>query len=590
MNQSTRSNIDPPESPESSISGGELSNTQNTTSHDSLKTSDAEKVIVPRRSGRITKQIEPRSAWQPKPHVLYIGKDVVIPNSYSEAINGVDRVKWQAAIDEELESLQIKDVFIPVSHIPHDRKPVGSKWIFSVKSDGRFRARLVAQGFSQVHGINYFDTYSPTLKMDSLRILLAVATFCDWEIHQLDIKTAYLEGDIQEEIYMKCPEGMNRRYVKINKALYGLKQSGKAWYEKLDAKLSFLNFKKSEADHCVYVHSSTQIVIGVYVDDLIICGKVLEQVVAIKKQLSSFFRVKDLGLIDVVIGWKINRDRSKRTLSISQSNYLTEKIRSFGLEDAKTYSTPLNGYDGIVPRVESEQLADESAYASAIGSLGYAANSSRPDISFATCQLGRFNSSPVFRHWNTACRVLRYLKGTKEYCITYNFGPKPNLLTPELKPTLYSDSDFASDVTTRRSVSGYVLMIGGGPVCWQSKQQKSVSTSTTEAEYMALCEAAKQAVWVTRLLEELHVADKLIDEGGILSFTDNQSALAIAKGTNSSKTKHIDVAYHFIRECIQAKKINLKYIATDKMLADILTKPLPQQKAKSICEQIFNKL
>ncbi|KAI1001557.1 hypothetical protein K3495_g6646 [Podosphaera aphanis] len=353
-------------------------------SENNLPESHPEEPTV-RRSSRARKQILPRSAWQPRSDALYVGGSFEIPQSYKEATNGPDRDKWQGAIDEEFQSLKAKNVFIPVLHVPHNRKPIGSRWVFTVQSDGRFKARLVAQGFDQIPGVDYYETYSPILRMDSLRILLAVATFYDWEIDQVDVKTAYLEGDITEEIY---------------EALYGLKQSGKAWYDKLSLELTSLDFNRSESDSRIYISPRERCVIGVYVDDLVICGAKTQIIQSIKDQLSIRFPLKDLGKIDTVIGWKITRDRPTRTLKISPSHYIQDKIRSFGLADAKPFTSPLEGYDAIQPMRDGEPLADESAYASAVGSLGYASNSTRPDIAFATSQLGRFNSSPTQRHWN----------------------------------------------------------------------------------------------------------------------------------------------------------------------------------------------
>ncbi|KAI0998366.1 hypothetical protein K3495_g9829 [Podosphaera aphanis] len=264
---------------------------------------------------------------------------------------------------------------------------------------------------------------------------------------------------------MQTPEGVHgSKYVKLNKALYGLKQAGKAWYDKLDGKFTVLNFKKPMNDQCIYIHPRRQIVVGVYVDDLVIRGKLLGDVEEVKRRLTSYFPIKDLGEIDTVIGWKITRDRSTRSLNISQAHYIDDKIKSFGLGDAKSYSAPLDGYSGILPARLDESLADDTAHASAVGSLGYASNSTRPDISFTVSQLAGYNSSPVQRHWNSVCRVFRYLKGTNDYCIKYYFGPPSNDLSPELTTKLYSDSDYASDVTTPQSVSGYILMLGGGPI------------------------------------------------------------------------------------------------------------------------------
>ena len=223
---------------------------------------------------------------------------------------------------------------------------------------------------------------------------------------------------------MKAPEGISgTSHARVDKALYGLKQSGRVWYEKIDDKPLSLGFKKSESDHCIYIHPKNQLATGVYVDDLVICGRMTQQIVNIKKQLSMFFPIKDLGTIDIIIGWKIIRNRAIRSLTISQSHYLLEKVQSFGLINAKPYTSPLDGYSGILPARDNELFADESAYVSAIGSLGYAFNGTRPDISYATSQIGRFNSAPTNRHWDTACRVLRYLHGTKDYGINYCFGP-----------------------------------------------------------------------------------------------------------------------------------------------------------------------
>lgn len=278
---------------------------------------------------------------------------------------------------------------------------------------------------------------------------------------------------------------------------------------------------------------------------MVICSSHLRNINAIQKELAVYFPIKDLGPIGIIIGWKISRDRVNRKLKISQCPYICDKLSSFGLADTKTYASPMEGYRGILPAQEGEPLADESAYPSAIGSLGYAANSTRPDISFATNQLASFNSSPVVRHWNSVCRVFRYLKGSEDYIVTYDFGPPSDRIKSDKMTIIYSDSDYASDISTRRSTSGYILMLGGGPVCWQSKKQKSVATSTMEAEYIAIFEASKQAIWVDRFLKELHVADQLVGDKGMLVYSDNQSAISLAKGTKSTKAKHIDVAYHF---------------------------------------------
>ncbi|KAI1005430.1 hypothetical protein K3495_g2787 [Podosphaera aphanis] len=368
---------------------------------------------------------------------------------------------------------------------------------------------------------------------------------------------------------MKAPEGFGvAGYMKVNKALYGLKQSGKAWFDKLNTTLTSLYFKQLHGDCCVYIHKSCNLVIGPYVYDLVICGKLTSDIIKLKQQLSSHFPIKDLGLIGT-------------------SQYRIDKIRSFGLHDSNSHSSPIEGYSGILPANENEPLVDDSAYASAVGSLGYAANGTRPDSSYAVSQLASFNASPTQRHWASVCRVMRYLKGTKDYCITYSYGPVSDDLTSKLMATSFSDSDYASDISTRRSVSGFLLMLGGCPISWQSRRQKSVATSTAETEYIVLFESSKYAIWITGFLKELCVFNDLVDQKGVLTLTDNQSALAIASGTNSRKTKHIDVAFHFTRECLNHGHINIQYIPSKKMLADLLTKSLPPSKLTPLCEQIF---
>lgn len=259
--------------------------------------------------------------------------------------------------------------------------------------------------------------------MESLRILLAVAAFNDWEIHQIDVKIAYLEVDLCEYIFMKIPEDLNfsENLVKINKALYGLKQTGEAWYEKLDEILIYSWILKSISDPYIYIHNNKQIVIGVYVDDLVICGSLLANVTNIKSQLSLSFPTKDLGLIDTVIGWKIIWDRTNRALCISQSDYIRSKIESIGLSDAKEFNTSLERYSAFLLAEDKEEQAENFAYPSNIGSLGYASNSTRPDICFAKSQSARFTCSPVIRYWKDVYSIPIF-KGYKNYQISYKFG------------------------------------------------------------------------------------------------------------------------------------------------------------------------
>jgi len=461
------------------------------------------------------------------------------------------------------------------------------KWVFKVKKDAtgnikQYKARLVAQGYTQVPGVNYFDTFAPVAKLASIRTVLALAARHDWEIHQVDVKSAYLNGEFEdaEVIYMRQPPGFPisdcpGKVLHLLRPLYGLKQSGRRWYEKLRELLEEAGFRRCESDHAVFIRrkGDTLGIITIHVDDMMIVASSTRLVQDIKCQLKGKVEISDLGEIHWLLGFEIQHDRDARTLSLSQKSYIDSVVKRYGLEDAKLLSTPMDP-SAQLSKSHSPSTPQEYAdmrdvpYREATGSLTYAAIGSCPDIAYATTAVSRFNENPGRVHWEAVKQIIQYLKGTIGWEITYSTKVK------DLEG--YTDAD-GSTKEDCHAISGYVFLIDGGPVSWSVKTQEIVVLSMTEAEYIAATHAAKEALWLRSFLGDilgpLNSATTL--------YCDNQSAIALTKNDQfHARTKHIDIRYHFIRYVIQNGSLCLEYCPTEDMTADMLTKALPSPKAK----------
>jgi hypothetical protein len=432
----------------------------------------------------------------------------------------------------------------------------------------------------QKEGIDYQETYAPVVRYGSLRLLLGLANTLNLEVHQMDVKTAFLNGDLKEEIYMTQPEGFISKgtenlVCKLNKTLYGLKQSSRAWYLKLHQFLVNQSFTKNLADYSVYSkqQDGTIFIISVYVDDILIACNKLEDLEHLKKQLKSNFEMKDLGELRWFLGMEVTRDRKAGTMKLSQAQYVKKILERFNMVECKEVATPLDPSvklsKSMSPTITQEDLDKmrTSPYRSIVGSLMYAMIATRPDLAVSVGTLSRFLQNPGLQHWNQAKRVLRYLKATQD--VGLEFKSKGTHLVG------YSDADWAGDIDTRRSTTGYLFYLGGALVSWNSKLQATVALSSTEAEYLALTAAVKEALWIRTFLHDLGIID--IKETPI--FSDNQGCLALAKNpVYHGRTKHIDVRHHFIRDNIEKGDIVVDYCQTDHMPADLLTKPLARTK------------
>ncbi|KAL5842405.1 hypothetical protein ACOSQ3_013008 [Xanthoceras sorbifolium] len=533
---------------------------------------------IPLRRSERTRQ--PSTRYSANEYVLLT--DGGEPENFEEAMDDESKQKWIEAMQDEMKSLHENKTFELVK-LPKGKKALKNKWVFRIKheehsSHPRFKARLVVKGFSQRKGIDFDEIFSPVVKMTSIRAVLGLAASLDLEVEQMDVKTAFLHGDLEEEIYMEQPEGFkqkgNEDYVcRLKKSLYGLKQAPRQWYKKFESVMGEQGYKKTTSDHCVFVQKFSDddfIVLLLYVDDMLIVGRNVSRINSLKKQLSKSFAMKDLGPAKQILGMRITRDRSAKKVWLSQEKYIEKVLQRFNMDKAKEISCPLANHFRLsskqCPSTDKEkEETDGIPYASAVGSLMYAMVCTRPDIAHAVGVVSRFLSNPGKEHWTAVKWIFRYLRGTSKMCL--RFGETNHVLVG------YTDADMAGDVDSRKSTSGYLITFAGGAVSWQSKLQKCVALSTTEAEFIAATEACKELLWMKKFLNELGV-----QQDRYQLFCDSQSAIHLGKNSSfHSRSKHIDVRYHWIRDVLEKKQLQLEKIHTEENGSDMLTKILPRQ-------------
>jgi hypothetical protein len=516
--------------------------------------------------------------------------DIPIPKSYKEAVTDPTYgSRWKEAVELEIGQLLANHTW-EEGVAPKGANLVDTKWVFTIKfnSDGtldRFKARLVARGFTQQYGIDFTETFAPTVRMATLRAFMAVVACEDLECRQYDIKNAFTESQLKEEIWMKLPKGLRRvkpgHSVRLLRSLYGLKQAARNWNLLMKDELLKMGFIQSKADPCLFVHPPRGIRLLVYVDDLAAAAHDVAELHWFFNNLDNRFNAKDLGEMDKILGVRITRDRKKRTIQLDQEQYLDKVLTKFGIPNAraKEVSTPIDSYDDLRPAEENDTRVDATWYREVIGSLMYAMVYTRPDIAFALGRLSQYMQDPAEHHERALRRLLRYVRSTVGFRI--QFGPYGKLV-------VYSDADWASDRTDRKSITAAVGLIGHGPVFWGSRKQTGVATATTEAEYVAMCFTAKQGQWISQVLRDMgygnYVAPnhQTVDTRG-----DNQGAIALAKNPHlTERSKHIDIQYHYVRDLHDKGKVEISYVPTADMAADGFTKPLPKAQFKGFMQQI----
>lgn len=507
------------------------------------------------------------------------------PMSHKEAMQSENSEKWKQAEDEEYQAHLDNGTWELVGR-PEGVNVIGSRWVFKTKLDEngeivKFKARGVAQGYSQKEGIDFEKVFAPTARQTTIRTVLSVAAWKDWELENMDVNVAFLNAEVEEEIYMRQLEGYEvygpngeELVCKLKKSIYGLKQASRNWNQTIDKWMKDYGFKASEADPCLYVKHEEQevIVVIIWVDDLIIAGSCKQIIQDFKAAISKRFSMKDLGALKWILGVEIKRDRTRRRIEMTQTAYINQMLERFGMADCKSVGAPA---EGVLSRITAEDGGrPDKLYMSIVGSLLYASMITRPDITYAVQALGRHMQSCGNEHMVAAKRVLRYLQGTKDLGLVYEAG-ETGSGNGIGQPCVvgFSDADWGGDLDTRRSTTGYLFMIEetGGVVSWGSKLQPTVALSSAEAEYMAACAAVQEAVHLRLLMSDLGFEQR---EPTVI-YEDNQGCIALSDNpVYHRRTKHIDIRYHFIRERVASKEIELKYVPTKHQLADLLTKGL----------------
>lgn len=447
------------------------------------------------------------------------------------------------------------------------------KWVFKLKrdTDGKIvkhKARLVAKGYVQKQGIDFDEVFAPVTRLETVRLLLALAAKNGWEVHHLDVKSAFLNGDLQETVYVSQPEGFvkkNKEHLvyQLVKALYGLRQAPRAWYAKLSKCLENLGFTKCPYEHAVYTkrEGNETLIVGVYVDDLLITGASVSNINRFKKQMGEEFDMSDLGRLSYYLGIEV--DQGDECIELRQTAYARKLLEKAGMRDCNSVKYPMEPKLQL-DKDENGKPVNPTQFKSMVGGLRYLVHT-RPDIAYAVGIVSRYMERPTELHQNAVKRILRYVKGTMEYGLVYSRGAGNYLLSG------FSDSDLAGNIDDRKSTGGMVFYLDESLITWVSQKQRCVALSSCEAEFMAATAAACQGVWLRNLLGQI----TNMQQGPVIIYIDNKSAIDLAKNPFfHGRSKHIDIRYHFIRECVERGEIIVKHVRTDEQRADVLTKAM----------------
>lgn len=555
--------------------------------------------VSPRPSKEVSSTIDSRNIIEKRTRNANAAATLDSPKNFKQAMKSPTREQWLDAIAVELDNMSRRNVWTVVE-LPPGCRAVGTVWVFKTKykPDGAFvkhKARLCAQGFSQVVGVDFNETYAPTGSKAGLRLLLAIAAARGLDIESMDAIAAFLNGIPDEQIYLSIPEGLSipncteRTVLKINKSIYGLKQSPCCWYKEISDFFLSIGFRTCLSDPCLFIKNDDDnpCFVHVHVDDLTIAGT-SSSLQTFKTAISAKFEMEELGPTDVVLGIRISRNRQERAITLSQEHYVTSLLDTFHMSDCKGVSTPMEPGTSL-SAADEDSIKEFSStgqnFRQAVGCLNYLVQCTRPDLAFSASQLAQHLEHPGMEHFSAFKRVLRYLKLTSHYSIKYH-GSADESLTGNLThslPSVYADADWAGDKTTRRSTSGYVFTLFGGAISWRTKKQAVVSLSTTEAKYKSTVEAGQELAWLEVICSDLQAPLTR----PITLFNDNQGAIALSNNpVFQARSKHIETQYHWIREKVLDGVFKLVYVATGEMLADICTKALPRVLHERFCRNL----
>ena len=495
---------------------------------------------------------------------------IIEPLTLEEAMSCEQAPEWLRAVNEEMASLTGNNTWEAVE-CPQGVNPIPCKWVLKIKRNEigeitRYKARLVAKGFKQIPGVDFTEVSSPVVRLPTIRTVFALAAANNWKMHHLDIDTAFLHGQLRESIYMAPPEGFDfgDKVLKLHKCIYGLKQAPLIWYETLKSKFEAQGFKMSFSDASLLIHKEkeTKTFAVIYVDDQTLTGPNDEMNQRVKAMILREFPGKDLGEPQFFVGIKLDRDVAVKTMKLSQTRHIDDLLKVFGQEQANPVSVPMDTSLDLTANGSAPYHTPER-YMSLVGSLNYLAMSTRPDIAYATSVLCRYMSKPTQNHWNAAIRVLKYLKGTKNYGLVYG-----NTLTKNtgLQMTAYSDASHG-DKEDSISAYGYAFLLNGAAVHWASKKEDKIAKSTAEAEYVAASFATDEALWLNKLLADCSLPKPMT------MHIDNTAAV-IQITDMPMRNKHIRIHYQAVFERVRNGDVLYEHIPSADMVADIFTKPL----------------
>ncbi|KAJ9544376.1 hypothetical protein OSB04_024083 [Centaurea solstitialis] len=493
------------------------------------------------------------------------------PSNVTEALDISD---WVTAMQEELNQFERLGVWRLVPR-PKNKTIINLKWIFKNKKDEdeivtRNKARLVAKGFKQQAGFDYDETFAPVARIEAIRIFLAYAAHKNFTVYQMDVKTAFLNGELKEEVYVSQPEGFvdrtkpNHVYI-LDKALYGLKQAPRAWYDHLSNALLDNGFYKGKIDPTLFIKTEGDdiLLVQIYVDDIIFGSTNSDMCSWFSDLMTTRFEMSMLRELSFFLGLQVLQKPDG--ILINQSKYIGDLLKRFHMDTSSVAKTPMAS-GTLIGADPKGKPVDQKTYRAIIGSLLYL-TASRPDIMFATCFCARFQANPKESHMMAVKRILRYLKGTPNRGLWY---PKES----GFELVAFSDADHGGCQLDRKSTSGHVQFLGDKLVSWGSKKQHCVSTSTAEAEYVAAASCCSQVLWM-----RTQFRDYGYNFNHIPIYCDSKSAIAITcNPVQHTRTKHIDIRYHFIKDHVERGTIELYFVNTEYQLADLFTKPLDEKR------------
>lgn len=492
------------------------------------------------------------------------------PVTFEEAVKSE---KWRTAMDTEIKAIEKNNTW-ELTVLPAEAKPIGVKWVFKTKLNeegkvDKHKARLVAKGYSQRQGIDYNEVFAPVARWDTIRTILALAAHKGWYVYQLDVKSAFLHGELAEAIFVEQPQGFEKqgeehKVYRLKRALYGLKQAPRAWYSRIETYFVKEGFEKCFCEHTLFTKTSdkgSMLIVSLYVDDLIFTGNSECMFKGFKDSMMREFDMSDLGRMKYFLGVEVIQNAE--LIFICQKKYAREVLGRFGMEHSNAVQNPIVPGCKLTKNEENAKGVNTTEYKQLVGSLLYL-TATRPDLMYAVGLVSRYMERPTEMHLQAVKRILRYLRGTTEFGIIYRKGDEGKLRA-------YADSDYAGDVDDRKSTSGFVFMLGTGAVSWSSKKQPVVTLSTTEAEFIAAASCACQGVWLRRILGNIGLEQVT----STVIYCDNNSAIKLSKNpVLHGRSKHIDVRFHFLRDLTRDGVVELVYCNTQEQIADIMTKPL----------------